>query len=173
MVSLDTTIARHRIYYPRPIPSMPDILMINIPPEFLGARSMPGRRHPILIETIAEQSEIEVYIRRDFDVPPVPDILDQRSSKLQADHVTVAHYPPPAEGWPYVLLCCWPLDLTAATPPELKMFVRGAYTIELFDDQGKLEQASDRLLALLGRRRRTRVEIVRPDWSATPGETPH
>jgi hypothetical protein len=53
------------------------------------------------------------------------------------------------------------------------MFVRQAYTIELFQDHAQLEQASDRVLALLRRRRGARVEIVVPDWSAEPGKPPH
>ena len=57
MVSLSTTVARHRVFYPRPIPAMPDILMIALPPEFRDAPSALGRHYPILIETIEPASD--------------------------------------------------------------------------------------------------------------------
>ena len=173
MVSLSSTIARYRIFYPRPILAMPDILMIDIPAGFRRADLALGHYHPILVETIAEQRELEAYLEQEREVVCSPDLLDERPSVLPADHITVSHYRAAVDDWPYVLLCRWPPDLTAAAPEELKMFVRGTYTIELFDDHEQLEQASDRLLALLKRRRRTRVEIILPDWSAPPGRAPH
>jgi hypothetical protein len=92
---------------------------------------------------------------------------------LPADHIIVAHYAPPVEDWPFALLCRWPSELAAASPDDLRMFIRNAYTIELFDDREQLEHASDHVLALLRRRRPARVEIVLPDWSAVPGTPPH
>lgn len=173
MVSLSTTVARRRVFYPRPIPAMADILMIDIPAEFHAPGLLLGHYHPILIETIAEQDEVEFYLEEECEVPGLPDLLDARPSALAANHITVAHYGPPSKDWPYVLLCRWPPDLVAAAPKELRMFIRGAYTIELFADQDQLERVSDRLLALLKRRRRTRVEIILPDWSAVPGKPRH
>jgi hypothetical protein len=173
MVSPSATIARRRVFYPRPILAMPDILMIDMPVGDAAASLLPGRYHPVLVETIAEQRELETCLDEACEAPFSPDLLDARPSVLPAGHITVAHYGPPAEDWPYVLLCRWPRDLTAAAPEELRMFVRGAYTVELFDDHEQLEQASDRLLALLRRRRRARVEIILPDWSAVPGTAPH
>jgi hypothetical protein len=173
MVSLSTTVARRRIFYPRPILAMPDILMIDIPAEFRSPSLLLGHYHPILIETIAEQDEIEFYLEEEREIPRLPDLFDARPSALAADHITVAHYGPPADDWPCLLLCRWPPGLVAAAPKDLRMFVRGAYTIELFADQDQLERASDRLLALLKRRRRTRVEIILPDWSAVPGKSRH
>jgi hypothetical protein len=173
MVSLSTTVARRRIFYPRPILEMPDILMIDMPAEFVSANLPLGNFHPILIETIEEQLELEAYLEEKHEVPSLPDLLDARPSAVLADHITIAHYGPPLEDWPYVLLCRWPPGLTAAAPEELQMFVRGAYTAELFTDQDLLEQASGALLALLRRRRPTRVEIILPDWSAGPGTAHH
>ena len=173
MVSLSTTVARHRIFYPRPILAMPDILMIDLPADFRGADLPLGTYHPVLIETIAEQLELEAYLEEECEVPHAPDLLDTRPSSFSAGHITVAQYGPPFEDWPYVLLCRWPPDLTAAAPHELRLFVRGVYTIELYSDQDQIERASDMLLALLKRRRRARVEIILPDWSAVPGTAPH
>jgi hypothetical protein len=173
MISLSTTVARRRIFYPRPIVTMPDILMIGMPAEYRGTNPPFGNYHPILIETIAEQDELDAFLEEECGVSSFPDLLDARPSALQADHITIAHYGPPFEDWPYVLLCRWPPDLTATAPEELRMFIRHAYTIELFADRDRLERASDELLGLLKRRRRTRIEIILPDWSATPGSEPH
>src|SRR3546814_19700076 len=119
-----------------------------------------------LIETVAEQHELEAYLEEECQVPSSPDLLDARPSALPADHITVAHYGPPFENWPFVLLCHWPPDLTAAAPEELRMFVRGAYTIALYADQDQLERASDTLLSLLKRPRQARGEIFLPDLFA-------
>lgn len=173
VVSLSTTIARRRVFYPRPIPAMPDILMIDIPKEYRDPELLPGPYHSILVETIAEQRELDSYLAEERDVPCLPDLLDTRPTTIATDHITVAHYGPPAEDWPYALLCRWPPELTAATPDDLRMFVRGVYTIELFAEQEWLEKESDRLLALLRRRRRARVEIILPSWSAVPGMPPN
>lgn len=173
MVSLSTTVARRRIFYPRPIQTMPDILMIDMQAGSGSANEPLEKFHPILIETIAEQHELQEYLEEERQVPSSPDLFDARPSALSPDHITIAHYGPPLDDWPYVLLCRWTSDLTATAPEVLRMFVRGAYTVELFADRNRLERASDALLALLKRRPGARVEIVLPDWSAAPGKTPH
>src|SRR3546814_2463742 len=99
MFSLSTTVARHRIFYPRPILAMPDILMIDMPAEFRSPSLPLGHYHPILIETVAEQHELEAYLEEECQVPPSPDLLDARPSAHPADHITVAHYGPPFENW--------------------------------------------------------------------------
>jgi hypothetical protein len=134
MVSLNPAVARHRVFYPRPVAPMPDILMIDMSS---GARDNAGsfrRFHPILCETVGEQQEVEAYLDEERDGAFPSDPLDTRPSVLPTDHTTIAHYAPPADGWPYLLLCRWPPDLTAIAPKDLNMFARGAYTVELFDD---------------------------------------
>lgn len=173
MVSLNTTVARCRIFYPRPIPAMPDIVMIELPSEYRDASAPQEPFYSILIETTAEHDELEAYLADETLEPALPVLFDERPSGLAADHITVAHYGPPVEDWPYVLLCRWPRHLAAATPKDLRMFIREVYTIELFDDQDSLERASDTLLMLLKRRRRARVEIILPEWSSVPGKAPH
>ncbi len=172
MVSPSTDVVRRRAFYARPILTMPDILMIFMPEEWRDARVPLGRYHPILVETAAEQRELETCLEAEREPPFPQDLFASRPSTLPNDHITVAHYGPPVEGWPYVILCRWPSDLAAAAE-ELRMFARGVYTIELFDDQDQLETASDRLLALLKRRPGARVEIILPDWSANPDTRPH
>lgn len=172
MVSLNTGLARRRVFYPRPIVAMPDILVIDVPAGLRDVNLPMGRYQPILVETAAELRELEVYLEEEREDPSALDPFASRPSTFPGHHIIIAHYSPPIEGWPYVILCRWPPDLTTAAE-ELRMFVRNAYTIELFDDREQLEGASDRLLALLKRRGRARVEIIPPDWSAAPGTPPH
>lgn len=171
MASLNATIARDRVLYPRPVEAMPDIMMIKVPARFRSARL--GDYHPILIETAAEQDELEAYLHEEHDDTRSPDPFDGRASLFPSDHVTIAHYGPPTGAWPYVLLCRWPSYLIDAAPDGPRLFARGAYTFELFADRERLERASDRLLARLRRRRRSLVEVIPPDWSAAPGSMPH
>ncbi len=173
MVSLSTAVARGRVFYPRPVAPMPDILMIDTAVGSYGVAPSPGRYHPILCETIVDQREIEAYLDADRDGAFSSDPLDTRPSLLPADYTMIAHYGPPAGDWPYVLLCRWPPELTAVAPKDLNMFTRGTYTVELFDDHDQLELATERLLVLLKRLRRLKVEIILPDWSAAPGAAPH
>ena len=114
MVSLSTKVARRRVFYPRPILAMPDILMIDIPAELREPSLLLGRYCPILVETAAEQRELEAYLEEEHEQPCPPDPFASRPSTLPNDHITVAHYGPPVEGWPYVILCRWPPDLTTA-----------------------------------------------------------
>lgn len=173
MVSLNSDVARHRVFYPRPVAPMPDILMVDMCAGSIESAPSSRRFHPLLCETIDDQQDAEAYLDEPRDGPFPSDPLDARPSALPADHIMIAHYAPPAASWPYVLLCRWPPDLTVAAPTDLNLFVRGAYTVELFDDHAQLEQATERLMALLKRLRSMRIEMIQPDWSPTPGAAPH
>ncbi|HYX19969.1 MAG TPA: hypothetical protein VFA98_03895 [Thermoanaerobaculia bacterium] len=174
MVSLAATLARRRIYYPRPVASLPDVLMIDIPRRFAGKRLPLGRFYPIVLETIEEQSEIEAFLAEERDDVVAPDLLDERPSAFAGEHLTIAHYAPSKRGWPFMQLCRWPAEFAARTESAgERIFSRGAYTFELFRDRVRLEAATKVLLESLERRRPVRVETVFPDWSADPGTPPH
>jgi hypothetical protein len=174
MVSLASTIARRRIYYPRPVATLPDILMIDIPRRFAGKRHPLGRFYPVILETIEEQSEVEAFLAEERDLVVAPDLLDQRPSTFARQHLTIAHYAPSRTRWPFVQLCQWPPDFAArAASSGERMFARGAYTFELYRDRKRLEEATKVLLESLDRRHAIHVETVFPDWSADPGTRPH
>jgi hypothetical protein len=173
MVTLAATIARRRIYYPRPVECLPDILMIDLPRRFASRRRALKRFYPILIETIEEQSEIEAFLARAREGPVMPDLLAERPSVFSKEHLTIAHYAPPDAGWPFVLLCQWPAEFAARASSQDRLFMRGIYTFELFPDRKALEAASKVLLSSLDREREPRIEIVFPDWSADPDAPPH
>lgn len=173
MVTLAATIARRRVYYPRPVASLPDVLMIDMARRFEARRLALGRFHPIMVETVEEQSEIEAFLEKERELVVAPDLLDERLSTFPSEHLTIAHYRPSQAGWPYVQLCQWPADFAARVSSEGRLLARGAYTCELFQDRKRLEAASDVLVASLDRQHAPHVEIIFPDWSSDPGALPH
>ena len=173
MVTLAATIARRRVYYPRPVECLPDILMIELPRRFAGRRRPLKRFYPILIEAVEEQSEVEEFLAQPREKLVMPDLLKERASGFSKDQLTIAHYAPPEAGWPFVQLCRWPAEFAARASSTDRLFTRGVYTFELFPGRAPLEQASKVLLASLDREREPRVEIVFPDWSADPDAPPH
>lgn len=173
MVSLAATIAGRRIYYPRPLASLPDLLMIHLPRRFARKGVPLGRFHPIMIETHEEQSEVETFLAEDRESLVSPDPLDERPSTFPRKHLTIAHYGPSELGWPFVQLCQWPADFAARASSEHRPFARAAYTFELFLNRRRLERASKALLGSLDPRHAIHVQIVFPDWSAGPGTWPN
>ena len=173
MISLGTTIVHRRIYYPRPIVGLPDILMIEIETEFRRGNLPLGRFYPMLVETVEEQQEVEDYLNAPREHVGPPDLLDARPAIFPAEHITIAHYGPSADGWPFVLLCRWPPNFTASAPKHLRIFARGVYTFDLFWEQRRLERASDDLLLSLERREQSfNIEVIPPEWSPFDGR-PH
>jgi hypothetical protein len=173
MISLGAIIVRRRIYYPRPIAGLPDILMIEMVAEFRRGNLPLGRFYPILVETAEEQQEVEDYLNEPREHVGPPDLLDARPATLPADHITIAHYGPSTDGWPFVLLCRWPADLAATWPEYLRIFARGVYTFELFRERRQLERASDNLLFGLKQRRPCfNIEVIPPEWLPQEGR-PH
>jgi hypothetical protein len=173
MVTLAATIARRRIYYPRPLACLPDILMIDTPRRSGTLRRGLKRFRPIMVETVDEHSEIEAFLDEEREGIVAPDLLDERLSTFPREHLTIAHYRPSEAGWPYVQLCQWPADFAARFATSGRLFARGAYTFELFGDRPRLEKAAKALVASLDRRHAPHVEIVFPDWSNDPGASPH
>ena len=173
MVSLAATLARRRIYYPRPVASLPDILMIDIPRRFASGGLAPGRFTPIMVETMEEQSEVEAFLAAERELLVSPDLLGERPSKLAREHLTIAHYGSLQPGWPFVQLCQWPAEFAARASRKGRNFARGSYTFDLFRDRRRLEKATRVLVASLDRKHAFHVETIFPDWSADPGAPAH
>jgi len=173
MVSLASKMARRRIYYPRPVASLPDILMIDIPRRFASERLLLRRYYPIMVETLDEQLEVEAFLAEDRTSIVPPDLLDERPTTFVKEHLTIAHYGPSKVGWPFMQLCQWPAEFAARASGGDRMFARGAYTFELFRDRWRLEEATTVLLGSLDQRHALHVETVFPDWSVDPDAPPH
>lgn len=161
MYSLDQDLARRRLLYPRPLLTLPDVLLIDLPARFAGDTLPLGRYYPIIVETERERVELDHYLTAERAAPIVPDLFDHRSSQLSCDRVTIATYEPPVAGWPFLLLCHWPARYTVMVRDK-SFFARGAYTSELFDTLGELTAASTRLLAVLGRNLALDVILLAP-----------
>ena len=173
MGSLAATLARRRIYYPRPVARLPDILMIDIPRRFAAGSLLLSRFYPIMVETVEEQSQVEAFLTAKRERLVSPDLLDGRPSTLSRENLTIAHYGPSQTGWPFVQLCQWPAEFAARASAKDRIFARGCYTFELFRDRKRLEQATRVLLASLDRRHSLHVETVFPDWSLDPDASAH
>jgi hypothetical protein len=152
-------LAARRILYPRPIATMPDILVIDIPARY-AAPSLPlGRYYPIIVETPSEREEIEAFLCAERPSVVVPDLFDRRPSSLSSHDIVFCRYAAPDPQWPVLLLCHWPSNFTAMVPPTSDSFARGCYTTEMFATIDTLDHAEHRLLATLGRHRPV---IVKP-----------
>lgn len=152
-------LAARRIYYHRPMPTLPDILLIDVPSQFSGPGLALDRYYPVIVETAAESHEFETFLcdRRDRLIAPA--LLDRRPSALLSEDIIFARYSPPAPNWPWLQLCCWPRHYVALALNPEEMFARGAYTVDAFDDANDIGAAELRLLATLGP---DKLRLVRP-----------
>jgi len=143
-------LAARRRYYGRPLPTLPDILLIDIPRTYAGSSLALGRYYPIILETLAELGEFETFLCAERDQLIPPNLLDHRPSSLQAHDIIFARYAPASPDWPWLLLCRWPSAYVAMVPDPAEDFARGAYTIEAFAHATEMDEAEQRLLAALG-----------------------
>jgi hypothetical protein len=112
---------------------LPDILLIDIPPGFAGDGLALGRYYPVILETLAEMHEFEAFLCERRSDLVSPSLLARRPSNLRTDDIVFARYSPPAPGWPWLQLCCWPSRYTMMVPHSADEFARGAYTVDAFE----------------------------------------
>ncbi len=143
-------LAAERIYYHRPLPTLPDILLIDIPVGHSGDGLALGRYYPVILEALAEMHEFEAFLCERRAELISPSLLDRRPSGLRTDDIVFARYRPPVPGWPWLHLCCWPRHYTMMAPDPGETFARGAYTIDAFVNADDIDAAERRLLATLG-----------------------
>lgn len=143
-------LAARRLYYHRPLPTLPDILLIDIPQQFSGGGLVLDRYYPVILETLAECQEFEAYLCERRPALVAPALLDRRPSALHTDDIIFARYHPPAPHWPWLQLCCWPRGYTALVSESGDTFARGAYTVDAFADPDDIDAAQLALLATLG-----------------------
>lgn len=153
-------LAASRLYYQRSLVTLPDILLIEIPPHFAGSGLALDRYYPVILESLAEMHEFETFLCEPRDTLVPPALLDHRPSSLRADDIIFARYEPTAPYWPWLLLCCWPPNYTAMVPFHIEAFARGAYTVEAFTSAGEVDLAEAALLATLGPHEARHVRCV-------------
>lgn len=149
-IRLIDELAAHRLLYVRAIPTLPDILLIDIPSRFAAPTLPMGRYYPVILETPAEAAEMERFLhtQRSTEVPP--DLFDRRPPALITEDILFARYAPPQPGWPWLLLCCWPAAYRAIVPSDNDQFAREIYTSEIFATLAELEFTESLLLKTLG-----------------------
>jgi hypothetical protein len=169
MVRLTDFLARRRCLYPRPIATLPDLLVIDVPVRFAHPSLSLGRYYAIMVETAAEQEEIDGFLAADRDSLVPPSLLDRRPSALTTARITIVEYAPPAPTWPWVLLCHWPRSYASLVPAEADLFARGAYTVEMFEAARSLADAEAMLLATLGQNTSLSVTTIKSGDMAAGG----
>ncbi|PJG47224.1 hypothetical protein CAF53_02440 [Sphingobium sp. LB126] len=161
MVRLIEDMARTRLLYPPPLPTLPAISVIDIPPHY-ARRDLPlGRYYPAILETQEEAAEFETFLAAERTALIAPNLFDLRPSRLVAASITIAVYPPPEAGWPHVLLCHFPAEEVARVR-EPMVFARQAYSIEMFETEAGLSRAMNRLMDTAGPNGDASIAIVRP-----------
>ncbi|WP_317153766.1 hypothetical protein [Sphingopyxis indica] len=143
-------LAAKRLYYHRPLPTLPDILLIDIPPRFSGGGLALGRYYPVILESLSEMHEFEAHLCESRMTLEAPALLDRRPSGLRTTDIIFARYEPQVPNWPWLLICFWPRSYTAMVSPSADTFARGSYTIDAYSTAGELTDAELKLLATLG-----------------------
>lgn len=151
-------LAATRCYYARSLPTLPDILLIDIPSRFGGTGLALDRYYPVILETLAEQVEFEAFLCAERTTLVPPALLDRRPSALRLTDIVFARYEPQAPRWPWLLLCCWPQSYTAMVQSPRDAFARGAYTVEAFSGPEEVDAAEILLLQTLGPNKACRVQ---------------
>ncbi|MBA4090106.1 MAG: hypothetical protein C0494_05870 [Sphingobium sp.] len=142
-MKLSDSLAAGRHIYSTTVPTLPDIVVIDVPPDF-AAPSLPlGRYYPIIVETALERLELEHFLDLPRSRLIAPALLDRRSSHGQGTEIKLCHYDAADAGWPFILLCQWPTSCTNLVSSSPNMLARGAYTIEMFPTA--LERAEETL----------------------------
>lgn len=158
---LTDELAARRHLYDRPIATMPDILLIDIPARFASPSLPLGRYYPIIVENSRERIEVEAFLTEERTSLAVPDMLERRPTALVSITIIFCRYAPPSSDWPWLLLCQWPEAFTAMVPAGGDHFARESYTIELLGRLEELEATELVLLETLGDHARSVIRLGR------------
>jgi hypothetical protein len=145
----DELAARRRLYL-RPMATAPAVMVIDIPRKWAGPDLALGRYYPVIIETDDELAEFEAYLAAPRSALVTPDLLALRPSNLAATVITFIEFAPPADGWPWLLICHWPADFVAGGTLDKNLLARGAYTIETYARREQLIAEAGMFARILG-----------------------
>ncbi|AOH85560.1 hypothetical protein AWL63_18100 [Sphingomonas panacis] len=150
-------LAARRLLYSRSIPTLPDILLIDIPSRFAAPTLPMGRYYPVILETHAEAAEMEQFLQTQRPTEVPPNLFDRRSSALVTEDIIFARYAPLQPDWPWLLLCCWPAAYRAVVHSDSEQFARDQYTSEIFPTLAELQRTENLLLKTLRMRQVVQV----------------
>lgn len=153
-------LAARLLFYLRPLATMPDVLLIDVPSTYASPSLPLGRFYPVILETDAEYAEMVAFLEIDRPRLVAPALFDRQPSALRGDDIVFARYAPPKPEWPWLLLCRWPAEYAAMVPRDGDHFARGAYTCEVFETLDDLVDAEARLLEVLGLHRSVRLAAL-------------
>lgn len=169
MIRLSNSLVRRRAIYSRALATLPDVVMLEISAAFAGPTLPLGRYYPVIVETKAEQLELEALLEAERPAVVVPDLLDRRSSSLTTTQITLAQYARPGPDWPFLLLCQWPRAYAELGAVPADMFARGHYTIEVLNTAAELQERSQLLLETLRSEHEVHVNIIPATGPAVRG----
>jgi hypothetical protein len=170
MIRLSDGLARRRMVYPAPLPTVPRVMVIDVDEPY-RSQSLPlGRYYPIVVETDGEMEELERFLAAERSATVVPDVLDMRSSQIVSDEVLACRFAPPAAGWPWLTLFRWPSDFQQATEREGVSMARGCYTFELSKRDIDDQLSTVAVLDQLARRHHAKIRMISGDAPAGHGQ---
>lgn len=139
---------------------MPAVMLIDIPAGARGDALLLGRYYPIIVESTAEHDELEAFLGTARDGPSAPDLLDRRSSQLALAEPFIAHYDPPAPGWPWLILTGWPDEFADLPEVAAVALARGRYATDAFWSEAAAAEHCAKMLQTLERLGGATVRIV-------------
>lgn len=169
MIRLADGLARRRRLYPSPLISAPSVMLIDIEDSYRSPSLALGRYYPVIIEADHELAEIESFLTAVRPHPCAPDILDDRPSALTTPRILISRYTPPAPGWPWIAVTCWPVEMAAAARSAGVAMARQRYTMEVFTDAIDLDTHCATLLQALGRDQDIELRMLSPDQLGAAG----
>lgn len=156
-------LAAQRRTYPAPIPTLPQIVLIDLPGSFRGSGLLFDRYYAVIAESPNEVAEFEGFLAAPRAGPIIPDLLDRRTSAIVSGEVMIAGYAPPEPGWPWLSLCRWPDDWISSQATLAVELARGHYSFEAFECEDQLEEHQIILLTNLRYQSDLRVRFITTD----------
>ena len=169
MYRLSDHIARRRCLYRAPVVGTPHVVLVDLPTTARGGGLALGRFYALLPEAEHEIAEVEAFLEAPREAPATLDLLDRRPSAVRSPDLLIVRYEPPAQGWPWLSVCCWPAD---AADTELRSDIemtRVCYTFEAFLDERQLERHIVELLSSLSRHSKLSMRLLAADRLPPPG----
>lgn len=152
-------LAARRQHYMRGIPTLPDVMLIDIPREYASTGLPLGRYYPVILESDIEWTEMAAFLAAERQTLVALALFDRRPSALRTTTIVIARYAPPQQGWPWLLLCCWPRSYAALAPADSDYFAREIYSIEVLETLDDLQRVEALLAANLAP-----IDPVKIDW---------
>lgn len=169
MYRLIDDLARCRLLYPPPVPSLPGVMLIDLPERNRGPGLLLDRYYAVVVENEEEAKELAAFLAAPRAGSVAPNLLNRRPSALLSDEILVVRFDPPMIRWPWLTLCRWPDQFTIARRSLRVDMARGCYTFEAFTDAARMDDYIVALVEALGKTDIENVRLVSADRLAPSG----